>query len=520
MSVKTDIAGVVIDGARYEVRSKLGEGSMGLVYRAFDARLQTEVVLKVPTAATLSDPEFAERFQREIRSLVQLKHPHIVTIHDVGDHEGVPYVVMQYLSGGSLRDRIYEGSQQVAQPPASLQDWLMNVARALDFIHQQHFIHRDVKPANILFDQFGNAYLSDFGLAKALSASQEEPAKRDASLTAAGFLVGTPNYVAPELIMGHVHDGRVDQYSLAMTVYECLAGCVPVEGPTASATMVNQTGMKIPPLSKYQANLSDRLSEAVIKGLAKNQARRYANCVEFAEAVLEAASQRSSSRLAASGTVTLPTSSMVAEREAATSARSGSVTPLPANIASQRMAKISRGTPGNVPCPECGKVLPLKPQFAGKKARCAKCLSLLLIGPDIASLKWIAPPPNREPEEDDLPQAPLSSAPKVRRQKEGQASTSRNAQSKTAKSRQLSDSEIDALLGEEVFGWRFSKKAIAIVGGSVLIVTLMACVLIGWWFNAQELKSENRCASRHLEIAKSTRDRIPAEKRIKSHHRG
>lgn len=489
MSVKTDIAGVVIDGARYEVRSKLGEGSMGLVYRAFDARLQTEVVLKVPTAATLSDPEFAERFQREIRSLVQLKHPHIVTIHDVGEHEGVPYVVMQFLSGGSLRDRIYEGSRQIPQPPASLQAWLMNVARALDFIHQQHFIHRDVKPANILFDQFGNAYLSDFGLAKALSASDAEPAKRDASLTAAGFLVGTPNYVAPELIMGHAHDGKVDQYSLAMTVYECLAGCVPVEGPTASATMVNQTGMKIPPLSKYQPDLSDAISEAIVKGLAKNQSRRYANCVEFAEAVLEAASSgRRSGRVAMTSPVTLPTASMVAPTTT-TSERAVHATG-PSSGASQRISRISRGTPGSVPCPECGKILPLKPQFAGKKARCAKCLSLLLIGPDITSLRWVGGPPQVEPDDDDLPTAPIAAAPKIRRSKPGQASTSRNVQSRTAKTKQLSDSEIDALLGEEVFGWRFSKKSIAVVGGIVLILTVAACVTIGSWYSAQELKKE------------------------------
>jgi serine/threonine protein kinase len=130
--------------------------------------------------------------------------------------------------------------------PHTLGDWLIDIARALDFIHSQNFIHRDVKPDNILFDQHGNAFLGDFGIIKAYSGGDE---LGESSLTAPGFLLGTPNYVAPEIVMGEAGDGRVDQYSLAMTVHEVLAGTNCMAGPTVSATVVNQTRLEPPLLS-------------------------------------------------------------------------------------------------------------------------------------------------------------------------------------------------------------------------------------------------------------------------------
>ena len=158
--------GRTLAAGRYQVTGKLGEGGMAHVYRAHDRNLDTDVVIKVPRQAVLDDPDFAGRFAREIRSLVKLVHPHIVKVIDVGEHDGFPFAVMQYLSGGNLRDRQLseKADQPVLLPLEALGDWLEDVATALDFIHGQGYVHRDVKPDNILFDADGNAYLSDFGV--------------------------------------------------------------------------------------------------------------------------------------------------------------------------------------------------------------------------------------------------------------------------------------------------------------------------------------------------------------------
>lgn len=232
----------VADG-RYRVMEGLDKGSMGHVYRAHDRRLETDVVLKFPVSAdaTVDWPGFLERFAREIRSLVQLSHPHIVRIIDVGAEEGSPYVVMQYLTGGSLKARLETGPGGEPRPmtPQSLVGWLPDVASALDFIHTQGYVHRDVKPANMMFDQHGHVFLGDFGLIKALASESQD--RNDGGLTGMGNVVGTPNYIAPEIVMGLPADGRSDQYSLAMTVHEVLTGCIFLKGPTPSATLVNQT---------------------------------------------------------------------------------------------------------------------------------------------------------------------------------------------------------------------------------------------------------------------------------------
>ena len=144
--------GEKIADERYKILAQLGEGGMGTVFRAYDLRLETEVVIKCPLVQSL-DEAFRQRFEREIRSLVRLSHPHVVRVLDVGRHDDVPFFVMQYLAGGSLKSRIYPGNgSPQPQSPRSLKKWLPQIAAALDFTHQQHYVHRDVKPANILFD--------------------------------------------------------------------------------------------------------------------------------------------------------------------------------------------------------------------------------------------------------------------------------------------------------------------------------------------------------------------------------
>jgi hypothetical protein len=299
MSDPNDVSRLL--SGRYRVLRQLGEGGMGVIYLAHDKTLDCEVVIKMPLRSALAEPGFVDRFTREIRSMVVLAHPHVVKIQDVGNHDGVPFCVMQYLSGGSLHDR-----PMPADPP-TLRQWLPAVATALDFVHCQGFLHRDIKPANILFDGHGNAYISDFGVAKVLSAKAAHQGATQP--TGEGLVVGTVGYLAPELIMGaETVNGRADQYALAATVYQVLAGRLPFEGNTLSAVLVKQAAGKMPPLQQFAPHLPKGMAEAIESGLSKDSARRYPDCAAFAEAVLRPASSKANPpRPAPAGPTETPT---------------------------------------------------------------------------------------------------------------------------------------------------------------------------------------------------------------------
>jgi serine/threonine-protein kinase len=334
---------------------------MGQVYLARDRRLETDVVVKFPFAGekVQSGPEFLDRFSREIRSLIQLSHPHVVRVFDAGDVDGHPFVVMQFLAGGSLKDRQESGARGELRPmqPRSLHDWLPEISKALDFVHAQKHIHRDVKPANILFDRHGNAFLGDFGIIKVLASDQSE--SRENSLTAPGLLVGTPNYVAPEIVMGRPYDGRADQYSLAMTVHEVLSGLNCMEGPTPSATVVNQTMVVPPSLTELIEEIPGRMSDAILRGLAKNPGERFESCMAMAQEILAAT-----------------------PRQSATSSSSSST------------RLMSRGQPGRVPCPACQNPIPVGREHAGGRVRCMRCQAtsqVTLLSSNTVQLKLVDP---------------------------------------------------------------------------------------------------------------------------------
>ncbi|HVA51053.1 MAG TPA: protein kinase [Pirellulales bacterium] len=275
--------GTTLSGGRYRIIAKLGEGGMGVVYRAWDENIANDVVVKAPRRSMMDDPGFAARFKGEMRSLIDLPHPHIVKLSDMGEHDGLPFAVMQFLPGGSLEDRAYdrEGKPR-PMPVSSLSGWLPHVAKALQFMHGKNFIHRDVKPGNILFDAQGNAYLSDFGAYKAL-AGGEAAAKAH---TGTGMVLGTPHYMAPELARGEEVDGRIDQYALAVTVYEVLSGQKPFDGPNGLAIMFQHVNQAAPPLDSVAPGIPRVLAEAVLRGMDKDPGNRFKSCTAFAGAAL------------------------------------------------------------------------------------------------------------------------------------------------------------------------------------------------------------------------------------------
>ncbi len=360
-----DRVGTELAEGRYRISSRIGEGSMGQVYRAFDRNLDTEVVIKFPIAPEgSSDPSgFLDRFARESRAMIRLSHPHVVKVIDVGEDYGLPYAVMAFLEGGALKDRLepMEDGEPRPTAPETLHGWLMDIAKALDFIHAQGHIHRDVKPANILFDRHGNAFLADFGVVKSVD-SPEEIARGQSGVTSPGYLLGTPNYVAPELVMGFPGDGRGDQYALALTVHEALTGWNCMEGPTPSATLVNQTKVEPPRLASLLRGVPQGLSDAVARGLAKEPGERFENCSSLARAIL----------------ANVPP--LVPGRPLSTP---------------ELISPASKGTPGRVPCPHCGGLLPVVREHAGRRITCTRCraTAMVQIAAGTVQLLLVGPPP-------------------------------------------------------------------------------------------------------------------------------
>ena len=282
MSDAADRWTVNLDGAtllgRFVVERMIGGGGMANVYLARDEQLEMPVVVKVPHAAFLAEPGFRERFDRETRDLVSLQHPHIVRVLARGEHEGLPFLVMPFLKGGSLGRRM-GGVRRNAMPWEDVRPWIRDVARALDFIHAQGVVHRDIKPDNILFDEYGHAYLSDFGIAKAVGGA-------DTGLTVTGATPGSPAYMAPEQPRTRALTGASDQYSLAATLYEALSGRPTFEGETVVDVLIKKQTELPPHLGDLVPSLPRYVADALMRSLAREPEARHPCCADLAEAML------------------------------------------------------------------------------------------------------------------------------------------------------------------------------------------------------------------------------------------
>jgi TolB-like protein/Tfp pilus assembly protein PilF len=262
-------------GDRYSVGGEIGRGGMAVVYLAEDLRHARSVAVKV-LKPEVGSALGAERFQREVRTVAGLRHPHILPLLDSGDADGLLYYVMPYFTGRSLRERL------AAEGPLPLKDVLRitrDVAEALTYAHAHGVIHRDVKPGNVLLEaEF--AVLADFGIALAILQLAGE------RLTDPGAYVGTPEYMSPEQLLGdEVVDQRSDVYSLGCVVYEMLGGTPPFTGPTSRAVLARQINDPVPPLASVRPDVPEAVARAVERALAKYPADRFAGTVEFVEAL-------------------------------------------------------------------------------------------------------------------------------------------------------------------------------------------------------------------------------------------
>ena len=250
---------------------------MAVVYKAYDTRLEREVAVKVIRTERLTlenTPKALKRFEREAKSLGKLTHPNIVPVSDYGEYEGKPYLVMPYLSGGTLKARI--GKPMPWQDAVRI---LISIAKALGYAHEHDIIHRDIKPANILITEKGEPMISDFGVAKLLDSEETM------ELTGTGAGVGTPEYMAPEQVTSKIFDHRVDVYALGVVFYEMVTGRKPYIADTPMAVMIMHSRDPLPNPKKYSANLPDHVERVLIKALAKDPQHRYQNMGELVTAL-------------------------------------------------------------------------------------------------------------------------------------------------------------------------------------------------------------------------------------------
>ncbi len=265
--------GSVLDG-RYEIKKILGVGGMGVVYRAQDRQLDEPVAIKTLKPDAQADDTMLERFKQEIRLARRITHRNVVRTHDLGEVNGMYYITMEFVEGTSLKDLIKKRGHLPAGVALTVGKQL---CRALEVAHEQGVIHRDIKPQNMVVDPGGFLKVMDFGIARLAEAKQQE-AK---GLTAAGVAIGTPEYMAPEQLMGEELDARADLYSAGAVLYECLTGQLVFNAPTVTALMVKQIEEQPRDPREVVPDIPPALAAIVLKALAKKREARWQSAAEM-----------------------------------------------------------------------------------------------------------------------------------------------------------------------------------------------------------------------------------------------
>jgi predicted Ser/Thr protein kinase len=260
----------------YRLIEQIGEGGMASVYKAYQPSMERYVAVKILPPHFADDPQFAERFIREARTIAKLEHQNILPVHDFGEENNITYLVMRYLEGGSLKNVMKQGRLGIED----IDKLFSQTCSALDYAHRQGVIHRDVKPANILIDKEGAVYLTDFGIAKVL--------KGVSQLTATGAAIGTPTYMAPEQSLAKSVDARSDTYALGVILYEVVVGKVPYDADTPMAVALAHIHEPLPLPRELDPSIPEPIEAVIIKAMAKEPNDRYQTASELAMALREA----------------------------------------------------------------------------------------------------------------------------------------------------------------------------------------------------------------------------------------
>jgi serine/threonine-protein kinase len=262
------LLGTTLSG-RYRLEARIGAGGMSTVYRAFDTTLQRHVAIKLMNREVAGDSDQLERFRREARAVAQLSHPHVVGVIDAGEDDGRPYIVLEYVEGETLKERIRRlGRLPITEAVA----YAIEIARALGTAHARHIVHRDVKPQNVMIDDEGSAKVTDFGIARTLD---------EDGLTADGRVLGTTDYVSPEQALGQPVSGQSDLYSLGIVLWEMLTGEVPFSGDNQVAVAMKHVREELPDVRIHRPEVSAALAAVVDTATAKHPEDRYADDQEL-----------------------------------------------------------------------------------------------------------------------------------------------------------------------------------------------------------------------------------------------
>ena len=253
---------------RYQIRNELGRGGMAIVYRAHDPRFEREVAIKLLPRQFTHDPEFLGRFQAEAKIIAALEDSAIVPVYDFGEHEDAPYLVMRFMAGGSLQDRMKDRPLPIAEI-STIYDRL---ASALDKAHRRGIIHRDLKPDNVFFDEDNLAFLGDFGIARMAEATQ--------TMT----IIGTPAYMSPEQAQGNQKlDWRCDIYALGVMLYQLLTGKQPYKAESPTGQLLMHVLQPVPDVLAANPELPPEAQNIINKAMAKERAFRYPSAAALAE---------------------------------------------------------------------------------------------------------------------------------------------------------------------------------------------------------------------------------------------
>lgn len=288
---KAQMIGTVLSG-RYRIEAKLGSGGMSTVYLARDETLDRQVAIKMMHREISEQPDQLERFNQEARSVAKVSHPNVVTVIDAGEDSGRPYIVLEYVEGETLKQRIQRQGRLDAREATAI---AVEIGRGLAVAHARRLVHRDIKPQNVLLEKGGRAKLTDFGISRQLEQD---------GMTATGRVVGTTDYVSPEQALGKAVDPRSDIYSLGIVLFEMLTGKVPFEAESQVGVAMKHVTEDIPDVQELRPDISAALALTIDRATAKNPDERYPHIgamVEDLETALEVETARAGG---ASGEVT------------------------------------------------------------------------------------------------------------------------------------------------------------------------------------------------------------------------